>query len=177
MRAREITGITLQKIGVHIWLGSLPERFSYETSDWLTYSIDMKKSAAFTESRSVGLRLRLHDFSGLLGATFIPQEDKALRIKVGVADLEIPGLLIRKGIPADFAQVVMDEAVRTAGEFDFLGTGTLEFSHGGFDPVYSSEKLFRFLAQGILWLLDPNLEAAQDEQIIAVVDRSISGQQ
>jgi hypothetical protein len=172
MKQREIVRAIGQN-AARIWLGDLPTRFTFEASDWLTHSINMKNRTGPTVSRSAGLRLKIHAFSGQLGAVFVPQEGEALTVKVGIADLRIPGLSTRKGIPPQYAQVIMDEVIKTAGEIDSLGAGILEFNHGGFDPVWSNERVFRVLARSVLLLLAPDLEDTQEGQILAVVARGI----
>lgn len=172
MKQREIVQ-KIGKAGVHVWLGNLPARFSFEPTDWLTHSIEMKHTAAYDTPRRAGLRLLIHDRSGQLGVEYIPQIAESLTVRVGIGDQEIPKLMVRKGIHAQYARTILDEVIKTAGEIEFLGAGTLEFVHGAFDPVYSSKKIFAVLARTTLLLLDPALEDVQEDSILAVVAQGI----
>jgi hypothetical protein len=173
MRQREIAQ-TIGPAGVRVWLGNLPEQFSFEPSNWLIHVFDKKRSPSSGQSRYAGLRLRIHDFSGHLGAFFVPQEDEVLTVKIGIADLAIAGLQIRKGIPAKYAQVIMNEVVQTVDQIDFRESGTVEFKHGGYDPVYSNTEIFRMLTRGVLMLLAPDLEDTSEEQILTLVAEAIT---
>ena len=172
MKQREIAQ-TIGPAGVRVWLGNLPEQFSFEPSDWLIHIFDKVNPTGTGQARCAGLRLRIHDFSGYLGVNFVPQESEILTAKIGIADLAIPGLQVRKGIPTKYAQVIMNEVVQIGEQIDFLESGTLEFKHGGYDPTYSSPQIFRMLAKGVLLLLAPDLEDASEEQISAVVAKAI----
>jgi hypothetical protein len=161
-----------------IWLGILPEPYSYPAEELLAYTVQQTQPSEIKDERRACLKVTVHGWNhstGLLGMNFVPQDTTQLDIRVGVlSKAMIPNAPVQIGLTKTHAQGVLDELIMYLAQNDILGSGTLTVNHAAYDPIYSNDRFFRALAKSALLLLNFGQGGTVDEnEIIATVEESI----
>jgi hypothetical protein len=161
------------RLGV-IWLGILPETYSYKAADSLTGLVPDTVSSEIKEERCVCLKLTIHGWNhstGVVGMHFVPRDSAQLDIRISMSspNCTSPDSPVQIGLSKEYAHVVLKELLQRLDQDNRLGSGILTVSHGAYDPAYSNETIFRVLARCALLFLDPKWDDSTEDEIIAAV--------
>jgi hypothetical protein len=88
-----------------------------------------------------------------------------LSIQIAVRDTKAGNSPVSAGLPKQFAEVVLDEIVKSLQEVSLIGRGRIIVNHASWDIISSSKYIFRLLARSIVYLLhmdDVNESIAED---------------
>lgn len=146
--------IEVSSIG-KIWVGGLPQEWVFESEKTTELKmIDCPKS--LVENRVICVNLTLHKFnhsSGILGASFTPNDSKILSINIGHKNKIDSDKIVQVGISDTYAQVISDEVSKSESQIRRLGGGMLAFYCGAWHQLNSNKFMFRVLTQSVITLL------------------------
>ena len=162
-----------------IWTNATTS-FNYDVIDVIT-SVVQAENQRVINQHDVAVEFYVpngpRSLYGLLGASFSPDNDERLTIKVNISTPEGAGYEeslaknvdeVYVGLPSEYANSVLmgaSEAVETSG----IGFGTLSFHCGAHGVVGSSRMFFRLLAKIVVKLMTIE-PSSMDRDIVHILE-------
>ena len=154
----------------HVWIGNVPEKLAYRDSSFLSTTIqDVQSEESIYLPMAIKLSSpRFNDGFGILGATFTPRNTNDLTVRVGFSEATDDISDGQFGLPREFAEIVLQEAVLMLAGTSF-GHGELLFNYSAWHPVSSNDLVFRVLTRALIHLIPMSFEQLTEDLILGQI--------